>query len=53
MTMQELVDQLHEFAEWAEANIWDVPITLPDVLTAAAEVIEMEVINKCQDQATT
>lgn len=53
MTMQELVAQLHEYAEWAEANIWDVPITLPAVLTAAAEVIEMEVINKCRDEATT
>ena len=53
MTMQELVAQLHEYAEWAEANIWDVPITLPAVLNAAAEVIEMEVINKCQNESTT
>ena len=53
MTMQELVAQLHEYAEWAEANIWDVPITLPNVLTTAAEVIEKEVIGRCQDEATT
>ena len=52
MTMQELVTQLKEYAEWAKANIWEVPITLPDVLTAAAEVIEKEVIGRCQDDHT-
>lgn len=40
----DLVNDLREYAEWAEANIWEVPITLPDVLTAAADIIEREVI---------
>lgn len=48
----DLVNDLREYAEWAEANIWEVPITLPDVLSAAAEVIETEVIGKCQDGTT-
>jgi hypothetical protein len=52
MSMQELVDRLREYAEWAEANLWEVPITLPDVLSAAAEVIEKEVIGRCQDNHT-
>ena len=52
MTVQELVERLREYAEWAEANNWEVPIMLPDVLTTAAEVIETEVIGKCQDEAT-
>lgn len=46
----DLVNDLREYAEWAEANIWEVPITLPDVLSTAAEVIESEVISKCQDE---
>lgn len=52
MTAQELVERLREYAEWAEANIWEVPIMLPDVLTMAAEVIEKEVIGRCQDDHT-
>ena len=40
MTIKELVVRLREHAEWAEANIWDVPITLPDDLMAAADTIE-------------
>lgn len=31
---------LHEYAEWAEANIWEVPIDLPDVLVEAANTIQ-------------
>ena len=27
-------------AEWADANIWEVPINLPDVLRQAADEIE-------------
>ena len=38
MTVQELVERLREYAEWAEANIWEVPIMLPDVLTTAEDV---------------
>lgn len=40
MTSEELAVRLREHAEWAEANIWEVPITLPDDLRAAADVIE-------------
>ena len=49
----DLVNDLREYAEWAEANIWEVPITLPDVLSTAAEIIETEVIGRiCQDAHT-
>lgn len=49
LRLVDLVNDLREYAEWAEANIWEVPVNLPDVLTSAAEVIETEVIGKCQD----
>ena len=35
-----LVEDLHDFREWAESNIYEVPIELPDVLSCAADVIE-------------
>lgn len=38
--LTELVASLREDATWAEANIWEVPIMLPDHLTQAADVIE-------------
>ena len=28
----DLINELKELAEWAEANIWEVPIQLPDAL---------------------
>ena len=37
---ENLVADLREDAEWAEANIWEVPIMLPDHLKAAADRIE-------------
>ena len=40
MTNEALIERLREYAEWAEENIWEVPINLPDVLNCAAEVIE-------------
>ena len=40
MTRKELISRLREHAEWAEANIWEVPISLPDDLQAAADEIE-------------
>lgn len=52
MTVQELVEQLRFYAEWAEVNIEEVPIKLPDVLAEALEVIEKEVIGRCQDDHT-
>lgn len=52
LRLVDLVNDLREYAEWAEANIWEVPVNLPDVLTSAAEVIETEVIGKCQDEAS-
>lgn len=35
-----LVKALRENAEWAEGNIWEVPIMLPDNLKQAADAIE-------------
>lgn len=40
MTDQELIRALHEHAEWAQANEWEVPITLGDDLKAAADRLE-------------
>lgn len=37
---KELVNNLREHAEWAEANEWETPITLGDDLAQAAEAIE-------------
>lgn len=37
---EELVANLREQAEWAEANEWETPITLSDDLKAAADAIE-------------
>lgn len=38
--MGELITELRELAEWADANIWEVPINLPDVLRQAADELE-------------
>ena len=35
-----LVEDLRDLGEWAESNIYEVPIELPDVLSRAADVIE-------------
>ena len=35
-----LVEDLRDFREWAESNIYEVPIELPDVLSCAADIIE-------------
>ena len=35
-----LIENLRDLGEWAESNIYEVPINLPDVLTCAADVIE-------------
>lgn len=40
--MQNLIEQLRECAEWAESNIYDVPVILPDLLKEAAEKIEAD-----------
>ena len=37
---EELVKSLRENAEWAEGNIWEVPIMFPDNLKKAADAIE-------------
>lgn len=37
---EELTARLREYAEWAEGNIWEVPIMLPDHLKQAADEIE-------------
>lgn len=38
--IRELIVVLREQAEWADANIWEVPITLPDNLRQAADELE-------------
>lgn len=38
--MGELITELRELAEWADANIWEVPINLPDVLRQAADELD-------------
>lgn len=35
-----LIEDLRDLGEWAESNIYEVPIELPDVLSCAADVIE-------------
>lgn len=37
---QEIITQLREYAEWADANIFEVPIMLPEHLRQAASIIE-------------
>jgi hypothetical protein len=39
-TREGLIAMLREYAEWAEANIYEVPIMLPDDLRAAADMLE-------------
>ena len=39
MTDQELIRTLREHAEWAQANEWEVPITLGDDLKAAYDCL--------------
>lgn len=40
MTIEVLISRLREDAEWADGNIWEVPITLPEDLKAAANELE-------------
>lgn len=40
MKIGELIQSLRELAEWAESEIWEVPIILPDALNQAADIIE-------------
>ena len=40
MNNKGLIEDLRDFREWAESNIYEVPIELPDVLSCAADVIE-------------
>lgn len=35
-----LIVRLREYAEWADANEWEVPICLGDDLRAAAEMLQ-------------
>ena len=43
MSCEELIDTLNEYADWAESNIWEIPIDLPDVLRAAAAAIQPKI----------
>lgn len=49
MDIRELIKELREDAEWAEANEWEVPIMLSDHLRTAADIIE-GVINEDEMQ---
>ena len=40
MSTCELIENLREYAEWADANIWEVLLMLPDYLRQAADLIE-------------
>lgn len=40
MNNKSLIEDLRDFKEWAESNIYEVPIDLPDVLSRASDVIE-------------
>lgn len=40
MNNKYLIENLRDLREWAESNIYEVPIELPDVLSCAADVIE-------------
>lgn len=40
MNNKYLIEDLRDLREWAESNIYDVPINLPDVLSCAADAIE-------------
>ena len=40
MNNKYLIEYLRDFREWAESNIYEVPISLPEVLSRAADVIE-------------
>ena len=40
MNNKYIIEDLRDFKEWAESNIYEVPIDLPDVLSRAADVIE-------------
>ena len=37
--MDELINKLKEYADWAEANEWEAPICLSDDLYKAAEIL--------------
>lgn len=39
-TREGLIATLREYADWAEANIYYVPLPLPDDLRAAADMLE-------------
>ena len=40
MNGDKLIARLRELADWAESEIWEVPIDLPDLLRQAADGIE-------------
>ena len=37
-----LINDLIDFAEWAEANIYEVPINLPDTLRDAEDALKKD-----------
>lgn len=45
-TDRDIVEELRFLGEWAEANIWEVPIMLPSTLREAANIIEEMLLQK-------
>lgn len=39
---EDFIKKLRDYAEWAKANEWEVPIDLSDTLTDAANIIEAD-----------
>ena len=46
--IRNLINRLKEHADWAEGNIWEVPITLPDDINEA--IAYLEILNKMPSQ---
>lgn len=42
MKVKTLIERLKEYAEWADANEWEVPLCLGDDLRKAAAYIEQK-----------
>lgn len=40
MTRKELIAKLTEYAEWCDANEWEIPIDMSDLLREAAQELK-------------
>lgn len=41
MTNEQLIAKLTEYAEWCDANEWEIPIDMGDLLREAAQALEI------------